>query len=483
MSIPVFKCADKTLERAFEIATSDILSNVRPYKAGILKESEPCLMAGSSYTTPWTRDSAINTRNAAAFLIPDIAKSTLKSVLAYNGGKVRAGGEYWDAVIWITGAYSYYLASADKDFLAEAYTVAQNTLEYFESTELDREDMLFRGPAVYGDGVAAYPDRYACGESGIMAFTRVKRDECLDTGVGIPMKVLSTNCLYYECYKTVLKMERELGIPETVHYSEMAAALLCAINTRLFDNERGTYRYFNDPAGGCDRQEGMGIALALLYGVASPDRAKSVLDRVQLTDSGIACVFPGYERYATEDGTGYGRHSGTVWPHIEAFFAEAALIHGRSDLFVRELYLLASRAVRDGDFAEIYHPKTGEIYGGRQEQAGMGIIEWESVRRQTWSASGFVRLILRGVCGIDVSAEGLSLSPAPFIAECSLNGLTYRGAVLNITVKQGEKNSILISGEEKAFPFIPERGKEYNVQITLTNNEDKIGGKLHDRCS
>ena len=86
MSIPVFKCADKTLERAFEIATSDILSNVRPYKAGILKESEPCLMAGSSYTTPWTRDSAINTRNAAAFLIPCIAKSTLRSVLAYNGG-------------------------------------------------------------------------------------------------------------------------------------------------------------------------------------------------------------------------------------------------------------------------------------------------------------------------------------------------------------------------------------------------------------
>ena len=55
--------------------------------------------------------------------------------------------------------------------------------------------------------------------------------------------------------------------------------------------------------------------------------------------------------------------------------------------------------------------------------------------------------------------------------------------VLNITVKQGDKSSILISGEEKAFPFIPERGKEYNVQITLTNNEDKIGGNLDDRCS
>ena len=55
------------------------------------------------------------------------------------------------------------------------------------------------GPAVYGDGVAAYPDTYAkTSSSGIEEWTKVpeNRNRVVKKGVGIPMKALSANCVY-----------------------------------------------------------------------------------------------------------------------------------------------------------------------------------------------------------------------------------------------------------------------------------------------
>ena len=68
---------------------------------------------------------------------------------------------------------------------------------------------------------------------------------------------------------------------------------------------------------------------------------------------------------------------------------------------------MADKACRDGQFSEIYHSVTGEIYGGLQEDAPDGRIrEWKSMRRQSWSASAFLALIVYGLfgCGWDNGA-------------------------------------------------------------------------------
>ncbi len=47
----------------------------------------------------------------------------------------------------------------------------------------------------------------------IMTFAKQNRELCVDTGVGIPMFALSTNCLYYHAYVLADKMAAALGLP------------------------------------------------------------------------------------------------------------------------------------------------------------------------------------------------------------------------------------------------------------------------------
>jgi hypothetical protein len=112
--------------------------------------------------------------------IPEASRSTLLSVLERSAeGKVIFGGQYWDAIIWTTGAWAYYLYTGDRDLLALAFEATQNSLARFEAEEYDPHTGLFRGPACYGDGVGAYPDVYAQtnGSSSILDWPRCNPDK------------------------------------------------------------------------------------------------------------------------------------------------------------------------------------------------------------------------------------------------------------------------------------------------------------------
>ena len=200
-----FQSGDTDTDAAWRVAVGDLAGNVVPFKDGLLERPCPVILAGLDYDTPWTRDAAINVWNAALLIPPTVARDTLLSVLQRTGDGVRIGGQYWDAVIWIPGAWQYYLVSGDRRFLVTAYRAAVRSLEYLYATEYDAHDGLFRGPAVYGDGVAAYPDRYipASGRSCILDWAAEHRDQSLP-GQGIPMFALSTNCVYIAAYETCL---------------------------------------------------------------------------------------------------------------------------------------------------------------------------------------------------------------------------------------------------------------------------------------
>ncbi len=439
--LPSFASSDRDLNDAFRIALGDIHGNTHWYRDGLLDEPRPCLMAGLDYDTPWTRDAAINAWNACGLLREEVCRDTLLSVLEHRAGRLLIGGQYWDAMIWTLGAWEHYLFTGDQAFLRLAFEATSNSLDFFEQTELDELTGLFRGPAVYGDGVAAYPNRYVAlpdRPSGILEWPRANPAARARPGYGIPMHALSTNCVYLRAYELAARIAAELGIAADPSWTEKADALRAQINAHFWDGERGTYRYLVDAEGGCDRQEGMGIALAMLFGVADPARAALLCERTHRTAAGIPCVWPAYERYASvEPGYSYGRHSGTVWPHIQGFWADACAGSGRTDLAFEELSLLARAAARDAHFTEILHPDTGLPYGGLQESGSEGIRLWPSCRRQTWSATAFLRVILRVVFGMSPGIEGLALAPVlpPGVEEAVIDGLRYRGASLRIALR------------------------------------------------
>lgn len=104
MNFPYLQTNNKEINTAYRLAIATLAANILPFQDGILTRPEPVIIAGLGYSTPWTRDAAINTRNAGALICPEISRSTLESVLTEKDGILRIGGEYWDAIIWVTGA-------------------------------------------------------------------------------------------------------------------------------------------------------------------------------------------------------------------------------------------------------------------------------------------------------------------------------------------------------------------------------------------
>lgn len=384
------------VERALRIAVGDLAGNISLFKDGLLEKPVPCLMAGLDYDTPWTRDAAINTWYGLGLLAPEVAQNTLRSVLMREpNGDIRIGGQYWDAIIWAQGAWQYYLYTGDRAFLELALPAVKNSLRYFEETEFDPADGLFRGGSCFQDGVAGYPEYFAPTDQpygGILDWVKKSGKTPVKIGFGIPCKALSTNCLYFRAYQVAGLMAKELGQTPNPVWEKKAMALRHVINDRFWSKDLGRYRYLIDAPADDDHQEGFGLAFALLFGVASDEQAKRIFETAYISAHGIPCVWPTYPRY--EKPSEFGRHSGPIWPQVNAAWALACHARGRTDLALLEIKLLAEKACRDSEFIEVYHPETGVPYGGWQE-AGNGKIEPFGIcHRQSWCASGYIGMVL-----------------------------------------------------------------------------------------
>ncbi len=448
INVPYFYSDNGILNRAARIAIGDIAGNCIPYRDGLLNEEKVCIMAGLDYNTPWTRDAAINTMNAISIMDKDVAINTLLSVCEERNGKKYIGGQYWDAIIWAIGAWQYYLVNNDEKFLQFSLDVVKNSLEWFEETELDVNTGLFMGAAVYGDGVAAYPDKYAKmnkHETCILDWPESNKEKISKTGFGIPMKALSTNCVYYAAYMIVAKM-CILNNQSNEEYLKKAQDLKDAINKYFWNSETGRYDYLFDDEIRCDSAEALGLAFAVLFGVADKEKCDSIIKNTYVTEHGIACVWPSFERYRI--GNHYGRHAGTVWPHAQGYWAMAMLKANNPYAFDKELFEMAYKAVKDMQFAEIYHPISGEIYGGAQENFADGIIEWKSCEKQTWSATAFWLLIFYGIIGLEFGEDNIKIAPhlPRTVNYIELKNLNLGNANITIIIEanSGNENSVVI---------------------------------------
>ena len=415
--LPVFTCDQENLTRAFRLALGTLAANMQMRQEGVLTEPRPCLMAGLDYPTAWTRDAAINVYFAAALLDPEAARNTLLSVLDPGTDGPVIGGQYWDRIIWALGAERLWRVTGDEDFLRFAWGVIRRSEAELRQGEYDPADGLFRGPAVYGDGVSAYPERYRNPSlaSGILLWPEEHPVERVPRGAGIPMKALSTNCVWEHTYRILARMADALGEDPRL-WSDRADAMKEAINRAFWNPATGLYDYL---AGECDAQESLGLAFAILFDIADEEKTRSIAERAYATAHGIPCVWPAFPPYPP---SGYGRHSGTVWPHIQGFWAAAMRKVGRADRFEDELFALAGHAVRDGQFAEIYHPEDGRIYGGLQE-AGDGIREWKSCVCQTWSAAAYLNMVMDGLFGLDEAGNPGEVLMPRGVTKMRLEGL------------------------------------------------------------
>jgi len=467
-----------TLSSVFHIAIGDLFTNIRMRHNAQKGNEKPILFAGFDYTGAWTRDASINVWSGAGLLYPEIGKTTLMEILIKDENKdTLIGGQYWDKIIWTIGAWNLYLYHGDKSFLRTAYQASIKTLATLEKEEFDSEKGLFRGGAVYGDGIAAYDDEYThTGEykvdgpwlSNVDKWPEANPDKKAKTGWGLPMMTLSTNCVYAEVYSVLFKMEKELQLPQTKSFEDKAKAMKVAINSTFWNKQKNHYSYYIDPWKTCDSQEGLGISYALLFGISSRDQTVQTLLNSVVEPGGIPCVYPSFSRYLDKEAKHFGRHSGSVWTHVQGFWAHAAALNGDVKAFNHEFTTLTNHTLRDMQFREIYHPKTGIAYGGLQEdgfEKGK-IREWKSTERQTWGATAYLRMVFNGLFGMNFSEKGINFKPVvpKKYENLRLTGIPYRNATLNMYVT-GSGNQIkrfLLNGKESK-PFLPADAKGNQV--------------------
>ena len=393
-----FACDNETLTEAYKVAISDITGNITPYDGGVLTERIPCLMAGADYDTPWTRDAAINVWNGFALMNPEVSKNTLLSVLKKTGSQYQIDGQYWDAIIWSIGAYQLINVTHDMEFAEIAQNAITNSLRRFEREEYDAEE-----------------------------------DKIVPVGEGIPMKALSTNCCYYQAYVIQAQLNAMLG-KDTTTPLKKAEAMKAAINKAFWNEEKGNYDYL---AYECDYQEAIGLGLVLLFGIADERQAALVLQNTQVTEQGIAIVWPCFDRYLNLGG--YGRHCGVIWPHGQAFWARACSRYNYKYGYEYEMFLMAEKAVRDGQFYEIYHPDNGLNYGGLQEFGPNNFGMWGSATHQTWSATGYVSLLYYELLGAEIGEKSVTFTPyLPVgVNEATVSGFKVGGVTFDIVITRG----------------------------------------------
>ncbi len=472
-----------TVASVFHIALGDIVSNIRIRHNDTSGKEKPILFAGFDYTGAWTRDAAINVWSGAGLLYPDVAKNTLLEILKLDENKdTIIGGQYWDKIIWTLGAWNLYLFHGDKSFLKTAYSASKRTLAQLEKDEFDQKMGLFRGGAVYGDGVAAYDDEYTrTGEyrnngpwlSNVDKWPEAHPEKKAKTGWGLPMMTLSTNCVYAEVYSVLGKMEKEMQLPEDQSFATKHHDLKKAIQTHFWNEKKQQFNYYLDPWKTCDAQEGLGIAFAMLFGISSDEQTQFTLINTVVEPAGIPCVYPSFSRYLDKEGKHFGRHSGTVWTHVQGFWAHAAARQNDMQAFDHEFSKLGQHTFRDVQFREIYHPKTGMAYGGLQEdgfEKGK-IREWKSTERQTWGASAYLRMVFNCLFGMNFSEKGIDFKPLipRKYEDLRLIGIPYRNAILNLYVKgSGTKIKHFKVNHQEQEPFLPADSKgEIRIDIEV----------------
>ena len=153
--------------------------------------------------------------------------------------------------------------------------------------------------------------------------------------------------------------------------------------------------------------------------------------------------------------TGPGVTTRSCGRRLRAFGAEAAARAGDVPTFSREVETLARLAVGDRDkFWEIYNSTTGVPDGGWQ----VGHV-WYSEPNQTWSATGYLRMLYAGLFGMRFGVDGLAFAPTlpEGWGDVSLTGVRYRRAVLRVQL-HGAGNAVRsfrVDGVEQSEHRVP----------------------------
>lgn len=445
--MPRYTSDQPLVDALYNMAMMEVAGNLRP---------DSTYRAGKEWDGVWTRDVAYSTYLALAYLDPQNALRSLQRKLKdTKDGKViiqdTGTGGSWpvssDRVVWAMAAWEIYKVTGDKHMLDEAIEAIENTLNDDMTVVWNDTYKLMRGEQSYLDWrEQTYPKW--------MQPVDIYESMCL-----------GTNVMFAEAFKV-----RDLMIKESADTSRVPLwvgidkEITNSINNNLWIPNMGYYSEYL--YGGyypiqSQAMDNLGQALAIIFDVANPEMARSIISNTPYTPYGMSSVYP-----QLPDIKPY--HNDAVWPFVQAYWNLASAKVKNMTALQKGLASMMRAAALFGTNKELFVAHNGDYRGTA--------VNSDS---QLWSCTGMVAMVYRVIMGMDFGLDGIHFDPmvpSALTGVKTLSGFKYRDAIVTVKV-DGTGNhvsSFTINGEKVKEPILPADTKgNVVVEIKLDNQKLK----------
>lgn len=413
-------------------------------------EPDSTFRTGKEWAGVWTRDISYSIILSMAWLQPRVAMYSLLRKVSASGRIIQdtGTGGAWpvscDRMIWAVAAWELYKVTGDRGWLRKAYGIIRASLEDDAKTVYDPVTGMVKG------------------ESSFLDWREQTYPAWMQPADIFESENLGTNAVHYEANIVLAKMARLLKEDAVaLRHEAIAAKIRTGVNRYLWmpgQGYYGQYLYGRIDKVLSPRSEALGEALSVLFGIAGPDQARSVITRTPVMDFGIPCIYPeipGIPPY----------HNEAVWPFVQTFWLWAAARTGNE------------RAVMSS-IADIYRPAALFLTNKENFVARDGNYQGTQINSSNmlWSLSGNLSIVYKLLFGMSFEEDRLSFHP--FVPRAlggarSLTNAHYRDAVLDISM-EGWGNrirSFLVDGVASPTPALPASLKgKHRIRIVLANN-------------
>lgn len=397
---PQLESSQRLQDAMYRLSLEELLQLVR---------DDGALSAGAKWPGVWTRDVALSSILATAIVAPDATRLSLLAKVDSSGRIIQdtgTGGSWpvsTDRMVWALAAWELYAATGDRQWLRDAYDIIRRSAEADLHAARDETTGLFHG------------------ESSFLDWREQSYPRWMQPADIFVSQNLGTNAAHYGAYRVLGHMARALGEP-AARWDAVADGVQEGLTAYLWQASRGwfgQYRYGRNYRALSPRAEGLGEALAAIYGAASLAQRQALMTSAPVTPYGTPTFWPfiAGERFY---------HNAAIWPFVTAYWTWAAAEGGNT------------AAVQQGlDAAS----RTTALFLTNKENlvASTGHYEGTALNsdRQLWSVAGTLAGTYRVLFGMRLAPDHLALRPMvppSYGGTRTLTGFRYRGAVLDITV-------------------------------------------------
>lgn len=413
-------------------------------------EPDTTLRTGKEWAGVWTRDVSYSILLSMAYLQPQASMISLRKKVDVVGRIIQdtGSGGAWpvstDREIWSVAAYEVYKVTGDRDWLRYIYPVVKRSLETDSLTVYDPRTGLVKGETSFIDWREQSHPRWM---------------QCADI---FNTETLSTSIVHCRAWQVLAAMARELGDRRTATAARAkAASIALGVNNRLWMQDKGYYAmylYGRDHLILNPRAETLGESLAILWGIADDERARSITEHNPTTPFGAAIFFP-----QIADMPAY--HNNALWPWVASWWALANARVGNEQGVMQAIGSVFRPAALFCTNKENFNLDNGDI-----------ATELNS-SNMLWCLSGNLAITHKILFGIEFQQDTLAFHPfVPRVLDGTrtLSNFKYRKATLDITVSGhgSEIKSFKVNGKEQA-PMISAKKARGNlkVEIVMTDNE------------